>query len=139
MTVGGEKVASIGAGLLLLVGVGVADGEADVTTMAVKLSQLRVFADEEGKLNLSVLDVGGEVLIVSQFTLYADTRKGRRPSFVDAAPAAVAEPLVLSLADALSKRGLSCATGRFGAKMEIGLVNDGPVTIVLETEGGRLL
>lgn len=138
VTIGARRIASIHQGLAVLVGVRSGDTEADVNAIADKLSQLRIFADNEGKLNLSVRDVGGEVLVVSQFTLHADTRKGRRPSFAEAAPAEVAEPLVLQLARALSERGLACATGQFGARMEVALVNDGPVTIILETEGGKI-
>ncbi len=127
-------VGAIGPGLLVLLGVGSGDGPEEVQLLAEKIVQLRIFNDAEGKFNLSALDVGGAVLVVSQFTLYADTRKGRRPSFLSAAPPAVAEPLVERFMDAVRARGLTVAGGRFGAHMQVELVNDGPVTIVLDTE-----
>jgi D-tyrosyl-tRNA(Tyr) deacylase len=114
-------------------GVGHGDGEEHAAFLAEKTANLRIFEDEQGKSNLSVLDVGGEAIVVSQFTLYADARKGRRPSFTDAALPEVAEPLVETLVAALRAEGCTVATGRFRAYMEVELVNDGPVTIVLET------
>ena len=133
VTVGGEKVSGIEAGLLLLVGVAKGDGEAEAGWLAEKISGLRVFADEEGKMNLSVRDAGGEVLAVSQFTLLADTRKGKRPSFVGAAPPQEAEMLFDRFCDLLGEAGVrSVKKGSFGAMMDVALVNDGPVTVVLE-------
>jgi D-tyrosyl-tRNA(Tyr) deacylase len=127
VTVGDEEVAAIGPGLLVLLGVRHGDGEAEADRLAAKLLALRVFEDAEGKLNLSVADVGGEVLCVSQFTLYGDTRKGNRPSFVDAAPPDEAEPLYERVRSGLGAKG-----GVFGARMAVSLVNDGPVTLVIE-------
>jgi D-tyrosyl-tRNA(Tyr) deacylase len=133
VTVGGEKVSGIEAGLLLLVGVAKGDGEAEAGWLAEKISGLRVFADEEGKMNLSVRDAGGEVLAVSQFTLLADTSKGKRPSFVGAAPPQEAETLFDRFCDLLGEAGVrSVKKGSFGAMMDVALVNDGPVTVVLE-------
>ena len=133
VAVDGERVSEIGAGLLLLVGVAEGDGETEADWLAEKVAGLRIFRDEEGKMNLSVRDVGGGVLAVSQFTLLADTRKGKRPSFVHAAPPEKAEPLFDYFCERLREAGLSpVQTGRFGAMMDVALVNDGPVTIVLE-------
>lgn len=134
VTVGGELVSEIvGPGLLLLVGVAKGDGEAEADWLAEKVAGLRVFADEDGRMNRSVRDTGGEVLAVSQFTLLADTRKGKRPSFVQAAPPEEASPLFDYLCERLRAAGVaSVETGRFGAMMEVTLVNDGPVTIVLD-------
>ena len=133
VSVGDEKVSGIGAGLLLLVGVAKGDGEAEAGWLAEKISGLRVFADEEGKMNLSVRDAGGEVLAVSQFTLLADTRKGKRPSFVGAAPPQEAEPLFDRFCELRGETGVdSVKKGSFGAMMDVALVNDGPVTVVLE-------
>ena len=132
VTVAGEEISSIGAGLLLLVGVARGDGEAEARWLADKVAGLRVFNDEAGKMNLSVEDVGGEILAVSQFTLLGDTRKGRRPSFIGAADPPEAEPLFERFCSMLRERGLVVGTGRFGAKMDVALVNDGPVTILLE-------
>jgi D-tyrosyl-tRNA(Tyr) deacylase len=127
VTVEGEEVARIGRGLLVLLGVREGDGESEADRLAGKLERLRVFEDEQGRMNLSVRDVGGELLVVSQFTLYGDARKGNRPSFVDAAPPELAEPLYERLRGALGAQG-----GRFGARMRVALVNDGPVTLLLE-------
>ena len=128
-----EVISEVGPGLLLLVGVAVGDERAEADWLAEKLAGLRIFNDEEGKMNLSVRDVGGEVLAVSQFTLLADTRKGKRPSFVGAAPPEEAEPLFDYLCERLRAAGvISVKTGSFGARMSVTLVNDGPVTIVLE-------
>jgi len=132
--VGGRSVGSIGGGLLILLGVGHGDDEATADALARRVCELRIFEDDEGRTNRSILDVGGEALVVSQFTLYADTRKGRRPTWNAAAPGAVAEPLVAAVAEALRRRGLEVATGQFGADMAVELVNDGPVTILLESE-----
>jgi D-aminoacyl-tRNA deacylase len=123
----GVEVAHIGAGLLVLLGVKNGDGTDQADRMAGKLSRLRIFEDSEGRMNLSVADVGGEVLCVSQFTLYGDTRKGNRPSFVEAAPPEQAEPLYERVREALGAQG-----GVFGARMRVSLVNDGPVTILVE-------
>ena len=133
VTVDGEAVASIGRGLLVLVGVADGDGEEEALRLARKCAELRIFADAEGKFNLSLLDVEGEALVVSQFTLLADTRKGRRPSFVGAAAPESAEPLVAAFAQAMREAGVQTQTGRFGARMAVELVNDGPVTIVLDS------
>jgi len=130
--VGAEAVGSIGAGLLLLVGVGHGDDRLDLTGAARKILDLRVFQDAEGKMNLSLRELQGEVLAVSQFTLYGDTRKGRRPSYTHAAPPEVAEPVFDALVEALQAEGARVAMGRFGAHMSVELVNDGPVTLVLE-------
>jgi len=127
VTVDGEQVASIGRGLVVLVGVRDGDGEAEADKVAAKLEALRVFEDGAGKMNLSVRDVGGELLVVSNFTLYGDTRKGNRPSFVHAARPEVAEPLVERVRAALGAEG-----GRFGARMAVELVNDGPVTVLID-------
>ena len=133
VTVGDERISEIGAGLLLLVGVASGDGEAEADWLARKISGLRIFNDREGKMNLSVQDAGGEVLAVSQFTLLADTRKGKRPSFVGAAPPEEAERLFDYFCERLSAAGAGpVKTGIFGAMMDVALVNDGPVTILLE-------
>lgn len=132
VTVEGEVVGEIERGLLVLLGIGAEDGPADVAAMAGKIANLRIFPDDQGRFNRSLLDTGGAALVVSQFTLYADTRKGRRPSFVHAAPPELAAPLVEQLADALRSLGATVALGRFGAKMQVALVNDGPVTIWLD-------
>ena len=134
--VDGSVVGSIGRGLLVLVGAGRDDDTADADRLAERIVHLRVFADDAGKMNLSVSDVGGAVLVVSQFTLYADTTRGRRPSFTAAAPLEPAEALVDRLAAAIARSGIPVQTGRFGAHMEVALVNDGPVTIVVDTTAG---
>ena len=125
-------VGEIGPGLLVLLGVAEGDGEPNARWMARKLANLRIFADDQGRMNRSVADTGGSILLVSQFTLCADTRQGNRPSFVNAAQPEVAEPLVNLTADLLREQGLDVATGEFGASMLVTLENDGPVTIVLE-------
>lgn len=127
-------VGAIGPGLLVLLGVGQDDDPQAAQFLAEKIVQLRIFSDPDGKFNLSALDVGGSVLVVSQFTLFADTRRGRRPSFISAAPPDVAAPLVERFMDAVRASGLAVAGGRFGAHMQVELVNDGPVTIVLDTD-----
>ncbi len=136
MSVAGAEVGRIAQGLLLLVGVGHGDTIAVADWLADRVSGLRIFEDDAGKTNLSVLDVGGSALVISQFTLYADTRKGRRPSFLPAAPPELAEPLVQRFADGLLAAGVAVQHGQFGAQMQVALVNDGPVTIWLEREAG---
>ncbi len=133
VTVQGRVVAEIGAGFVALVGVRDGDTDTDAERVADRIAGLRVFPDADGKMNLALTDVRGAVLVVSQFTLYADTSRGRRPSFVDAAPPEVAEPLVEMVAAGLRSRGIDVATGVFGASMRVELVNEGPVTILLET------
>ncbi|MBN1427537.1 MAG: D-tyrosyl-tRNA(Tyr) deacylase [Anaerolineae bacterium] len=134
VSVDGEIVGTIGHGYVLLVGVGHGDGEAQAAWLAQKIAGLRVFEDAEGKFNLSIQDAGGSALVVSQFTLYADTRKGRRPAFVDAALPEVAEPLVDRFGDLLRAEGVPVEMGVFGARMLVEIHNDGPVTIWLERE-----
>ena len=133
VTVEGGRVAAIGPGYLLLVGIGADDPDGEAEPMAEKVANLRLFADAEGKTNLALADVDGEALVVSQFTLYADTRKGRRPSWTDAAEPAVAAERVEAFASALEARGVRVGRGVFGAHMEVELVNDGPFTLVLDT------
>ncbi len=132
--VAGETVGSMERGLLALVGVGPDDDARHARDLARRLVELRVFADDEGRMNRSLLDVGGTLGVVSQFTLHGDTRRGRRPSFVGAAPAEVAEPLIEELVAAARELGAEVVTGRFRAAMEVELVNDGPVTLLLDTE-----
>ena len=133
VTIGGEVVAQIGRGMVILLGVGQGDAEADAAWLADKIAFMRLFEDEAGKTNLSALDVQGEVIVVSQFTLYADTSRGRRPGFSYAAPPAVAEPLVKRFVALLAGHGLPVQTGVFGADMLVEILNDGPVTILLES------
>lgn len=132
VTVEDQTVAEIGPGLLILLGIGPGDDEEKARAMAKKIALMRIFEDEQGKMNLSVLDHHGQAMVVSQFTLYADTRKGNRPSFIEAAPPALASPLVDRFADLLREQGVPTQTGVFGAYMLVDLVNDGPVTIVME-------
>jgi len=132
VVVEGAEIARIGKGFLLLVGIGREDTEEELAFWARKIPDLRVFPDSEGKFNLSLREVGGEILCVSQFTLYGDCRKGRRPSFASAAPGPEAERLFSRFVELLSAAGVPVKTGLFGAKMEVGLVNDGPVTLILE-------
>lgn len=125
----------IEAGFLLLVGVAEGDGEAEVVAAVDKISGLRVFADDEGKMNRSIVDVGGQILVVSQFTLLADVRRGRRPSFTGAARPDLAEPLIDRMVALFREKGIVTDHGRFGAKMEVESINDGPVTLLLEFGG----
>lgn len=130
----GETVGEIGRGLLLLVGIGQEDGEDDVAWMADKVAGLRIFEDEEGKMNLSVKEAGGEILSVSQFTLYGDCRKGRRPNFMAAAKPETANMLYERFNALLREAGFRVDTGVFGAMMDVSLVNDGPVTLILDSK-----
>ena len=137
VTVADARVAGVGAGLLVLVGAVRGDGDADRDYIARRLVSLRVFADAAGRMNRSLLDTGGEVLLVSQFTLAADTRKGRRPSFVGALAPELAAPLLSALAARLQELGAPVQTGQFGAHMKVELVNDGPVTLLLDSRESR--
>ncbi|MFP3883264.1 MAG: D-aminoacyl-tRNA deacylase [Actinomycetota bacterium] len=138
VSVDGQVVSSIGKGFCLLVGVGHDDGEKEVAAAVDKIAGLRVFSDAEGKMNLGIGDVGGEILVVSQFTLLGDVRKGRRPSFTPAARPEHAEPLIESMVEEFEAAGIVTRTGVFGAMMEVELVNDGPVTLILEVSDGRV-
>jgi len=137
VAVGEELVGGIGPGLLLLVGVAAEDGEEQVEEAARKIAGLRIFEDAEGKMNLDLVQAGGALLVVSQFTLLASTDRGRRPSFERAAPPAAAEPLIGRFVERLRAAGLQVETGRFGAHMRVALVNDGPVTLVLDFPAAR--
>ena len=130
----GEVLGEIGRGLVVLVGVGMDDDERAAAWLVEKVRGLRIFPDDDQNMNRSVEDVGGAVLVISQFTLHGDARKGRRPSFIDAARPEQAEPLVRAVAEGLRGAGLNVAEGRFGAMMDVELVNDGPVTILLDSE-----
>lgn len=132
--VDGQQTGEIGGGLVVFLGIHGNDGTNELQWMADKIAHLRIFEDEEGKMNRSLLDLGYEMLIVSQFTLYGDCRKGRRPGFSEAAPPAVAEPVYRRFIEEVQKRGISVATGRFQAAMEVELVNDGPVTLLLDSD-----
>ena len=134
VTVDEKVVGEIGRGILVLLGVGMGDGEAQVKSLADKIVHLRIFEDDEGKMNRSILEVGGQALVVSQFTLYADVRRGRRPSYTNAAPPSLAEPLVEGFKSAIASYGLTVADGIFGAYMEVELLNNGPVTIWMDSE-----
>lgn len=136
VTVDGAVVGEIGPGLCLLVGIAEGDGVEDVRVAVEKISRLRIFADDDGKMNLSVLDVDGEALVVSQFTLLGDVRKGRRPSFTGSASPDVAEPLIDAMAGMLGNLGVPTASGVFGAKMSVLICNDGPVTLVVDVKQG---
>ncbi len=127
-----RTIVSIGPGLVILLGIGQGDGEAQANFLAEKIASMRIFEDELGKFNLSILDKGGEAVVVSQFTLYADTRKGRRPSFTEAAAPEIAAPLVEKFSEVLRRKGIPTQTGVFGAHMLVEIENDGPVTIWLE-------
>ena len=130
----GETVGEIGCGLVVLLGIAPSDTPEQAEWLADKIVGLRVFEDDDGKMNRDLIEVGGGVLIVSQFTLYGDCRKGRRPSFIEAAPPAVAIPLYAAFIDAVRARGVPAATGRFGAMMQVELVNDGPVTLIVDSK-----
>ncbi|PUF89920.1 MULTISPECIES: D-aminoacyl-tRNA deacylase [unclassified Geobacillus] len=134
VTVNGEVVGSIDHGLVLLVGVTHSDTVEDAAFIADKIAHLRIFEDESGKMNLSVLDVGGEILSVSQFTLYGDCRKGRRPNFMEAAKPDHALPIYEAMNEALRQKGIRVEMGKFGAMMEVELINDGPVTLIVESK-----
>jgi D-tyrosyl-tRNA(Tyr) deacylase len=131
--VDGEQVGAIGHGVLVLLGIGQQDTSHEVKQLVDKIVNLRIFADEQQKMNLSLLDVGGQMLVISQFTLWGDCRKGRRPSFVEAADPELAEPLYEEFVEEVRSRGVTAETGRFGAMMQVSLVNDGPVTLVIES------
>ena len=133
VTVDGSVIGKMKQGLLVLLGVTDTDTAEDVQYICEKVSHLRIFEDEEDKMNLSVMDVGGEVCVVSQFTLYGDARKGRRPNFMKAAPPTMAERLYLEVVEAFKEKGLPVSTGQFQAHMQVSLVNDGPVTILLDS------
>ncbi len=133
VTVDGKIVGQIGRGMVILVGVTHTDGEADAQFLAQKIATLRIFEDDAGKFNLSALDVGAGALVVSQFTLYADTRRGRRPDFIAAARPEIAEPLIERFCTLLRQQGLAVETGQFRAKMLVTILNDGPVTIVIDS------
>lgn len=132
VSVAGNTIAEIGKGMVILLGIGHEDGEAQARSLSEKVAHLRIFEDEQGKMNLSVLEAGGQAIVVSQFTLYADTRKGRRPSFINAALPEHARPLVERFAEMLRELGVSTQMGEFGAHMLVEITNDGPVTIWLE-------
>ncbi len=137
VTIEDEVVGKIGAGLVVLLGVTEGDTSQDAAKLADKIAQLRIFNDADGKFNLSALDVGGEILVISQFTLYANSRRGRRPSFTAAAPPDIAAPLVDEFIGFVSQTGLHVEQGEFGAMMLVKIFNDGPVTIILDTEEWR--
>lgn len=132
VSVEGQQIASVGLGMVILLGIGHGDDEKKASLLARKIALMRIFGDEQGKINLSILDVGGAAIVVSQFTLYADTRKGNRPSFMDAAPPDVARALVDRFVGLLQEQGVPTQTGEFGAHMQVELLNDGPVTILME-------
>ena len=134
VSVDGKAIAEIGPGVVILLGVGPRDTDQQARYLAEKIANLRIFEDDQGKLNRSLLEVGGAALVVSQFTLYADTRKGRRPSFTDAALPELARPLVERFAELLHAQGVPAQTGEFGAHMLVEIANDGPVTIWLDRE-----
>ena len=134
VTVEGKTIGEIGVGLVLLIGVAKGDTQGDLVYVMDKCVHLRIFEDDAGKMNLSLKDIEGEILAISQFTLYGDTRKGRRPGFDQAAPPDVAEPMYEAAVRHLKHHGLTVATGRFGAHMKVDLVNDGPVTLIVESK-----
>ncbi len=134
VTVGNQVIGQIGQGLVILLGVRNGDTEAEARWLADKIANLRIFEDADGKFNLSALDVGAEALVISQFTLYGDARKGRRPSFTEAARPEIAEPLCERFAAYLAEAGLHVGTGEFGARMLVKILNDGPVTIIVERD-----
>jgi D-tyrosyl-tRNA(Tyr) deacylase len=130
--VAGQEIAAIQSGFVILLGIGKDDTPATAETMAKKIAQLRVFSDNEGKMNRSILDIQGGAIVVSQFTLYADTRKGNRPSFINSGPPEMAEPLVKTFINLLQAQGIPTQSGKFAADMQVNIQNDGPVTILLE-------
>ena len=134
VTVDGDAVGSCGRGVLVLLGISPEDGEGEAKWLADKVANLRIFPDDEGKMNRSLVDIGGEALVVSQFTLYGDARKGRRPSFIRAAEGPEAEAVYEKTIALLRAQGIATGTGRFGAMMDVSLVNEGPVTILLDSE-----
>lgn len=137
VTVAEQIVGQIDVGVLVLLGIARDDSSVEATLLAEKVATMRIFPDDQGRFNRSALEIGGAALVVSQFTLYADTRRGRRPSFCEAAPPEIAAPLVEAFAVALRQQGLMVATGVFGAHMQVALVNDGPVTIMLDSQSFR--
>lgn len=139
VTVGGVTVGEVEAGMLILVGVASGDSVSDVEALVSKAASLRIFEDDENKMNRSILDIGGSILVVSQFTLQADIRRGRRPSFSAAATPGDAEPLIEDLCRGFRQLGITVAEGVFGAHMDVALVNNGPVTIVLDTHEGQIV
>lgn len=134
VTVDGVTIGAIGPGLVVFLGIHPQDGPGEIQWLTDKIINLRIFEDDGGKMNLSLADRGGEMLIVSQFTLYGDCRKGRRPGYSAAAPPNIAEPLYLSFVEEVKKRGIPAATGTFQATMQVELVNDGPVTLMLDSD-----
>ncbi|HYJ14245.1 MAG TPA: D-aminoacyl-tRNA deacylase [Candidatus Limnocylindria bacterium] len=132
VTVDGETISRIGAGLCILLGVGKEDTQENAAGLADKVTNLRIFADDMGRMNRSALDIGGAILVISQFTLYGDCRRGNRPSFIDAAPPALAQELYQAFTNRLRAAGLSVVTGQFQAHMKVALINDGPVTLFLQ-------
>ena len=134
VSIAGSTVGKINKGLVILLGIKIGDTEADVKYLAEKCVNLRIFNDENGKFNLSALDTEGEILVISQFTLYGDTRKGRRPSFIDAAPPELSEPLYEKFITEISKFGLKVQSGEFGEMMLVEIYNDGPVTLLVESK-----
>jgi D-tyrosyl-tRNA(Tyr) deacylase len=139
VTVDDTVVGRIGHGLLILLGISSEDREVDAETLGSKLADLRIFPDESGLMNRSVIEAGGEALVVSQFTLYGETRRGRRPSFGGAARPEAAAPLIDVVCEVMRSRGITVYQGSFGARMQVDLVNDGPVTLVIETRDGRVV
>lgn len=134
VAVEGTRLAEIGTGCVVLLGIGTMDSASDAHYLAEKIANMRIFSDDNGKFNYSLIDVGGEVLVVSQFTLYGDCRKGRRPNFIGAASPQEALPLYENFVQSLKNKGLKTVTGQFQAMMEVGIVNDGPVTIMLDSQ-----
>lgn len=139
VSVEGETIGAIGTGLVVLVGVATEDTERDAVALATKLVGLRIFPDDDRNMNRSIVDVGGSMLLISQFTLLADLRKGRRPAFNEAAPPEIAEPLLATLDAAIEAEGVEVEQGRFGAMMDVSLTNDGPVTIVIDVVDGKVV
>ena len=133
LTVGGNEVSSIGKGLVVFLGIGHGDSKEEAVYLSEKIANLRIFSDDEGRFNLSAIDTSSDILLVSQFTLYADTRKGRRPSFVGAASPEIAEPLMTQMAELLRQLNLSVSTGVFQAHMMVNLINDGPATFMIDS------